>query len=137
MKTKCFICGWEEGYCQAHHIIPLREDGKDCEKNIVHLCPNHHSECTKIGEQKFKEKYNLPNGEKDNKELLNKIAIKYLTVLLDWNQDNPNRHLMIKQNKEYFKDILKICKENNWDEYDMIAQVMGITRRRLINTQGL
>lgn len=39
---KCAICGWEEGSCDTHHIIPVKEDGKNLMSNVIILCPNHH-----------------------------------------------------------------------------------------------
>ena len=29
-------------YLETHHIIPLAEQGKDIEENVIGLCPNHH-----------------------------------------------------------------------------------------------
>jgi hypothetical protein len=52
----CVICGWKiipkncngkylhQSGCDIHHIIPVREGGKDVFENCILLCPNHHKE---------------------------------------------------------------------------------------------
>lgn len=59
---KCQICGqrflMDNGtyYCEAHHIKPLSEDGKQDSENVILLCANHHrmfhyaKERIKVGE---------------------------------------------------------------------------------------
>lgn len=133
----CEICEWNEGYCERHHIIPLKDNGKDIEENIMILCPNHHSEATKLGYKLFNLKYNILRGIFDNKELLNDIALFYYSFFERWNADNPNTIIAIKQNKEIFEYIIKVCKENNWDEIDMLSQLLGTNRRNFINTREL
>lgn len=45
---RCQICGltfpMDNGnyYCEAHHIIPLSENGSQDSENIIILCANHH-----------------------------------------------------------------------------------------------
>ena len=39
---KCMICGWQDAPCDVHHIIPRSKNGKNCIKNAIVLCPNHH-----------------------------------------------------------------------------------------------
>lgn len=45
---KCQICGqnflMDNGryYCEAHHIIPISEDGSQSAENVIVLCANHH-----------------------------------------------------------------------------------------------
>ena len=48
---KCEWCGnpgfvMADGrtYLETHHVIPLSEDGRDTERNVAALCPNHHRE---------------------------------------------------------------------------------------------
>lgn len=38
-NDKCIICGWDEGYCDRHRVIPELGYTKE---NIRILCPNHH-----------------------------------------------------------------------------------------------
>jgi len=46
----CQVCGQPiisplgKYYCEAHHIQPLNEGGKDDASNVLCLCPNHHAE---------------------------------------------------------------------------------------------
>jgi len=43
LDNKCAICGWSEGKCDLHHIIPLKKGGSpDNPSNCIILCPNHH-----------------------------------------------------------------------------------------------
>ena len=45
---KCQICGerflMDNGiyYCEAHHIIPISEDGSQMPENVIILCASHH-----------------------------------------------------------------------------------------------
>ena len=45
---KCQICGYQfqmdngQYYCEAHHIIPISENGSQSEENVIILCANHH-----------------------------------------------------------------------------------------------
>lgn len=45
---KCQICGqtflMDNGkyYCEAHHLIPISEDGSQKSENVIILCANHH-----------------------------------------------------------------------------------------------
>lgn len=47
-ECKCQICGhtflMDNGkyYCEAHHLIPISEDGSQCSENVIILCANHH-----------------------------------------------------------------------------------------------
>lgn len=46
--SRCQICGstflMDNGsyYCEAHHLIPISEDGSQCSENVIILCANHH-----------------------------------------------------------------------------------------------
>ena len=31
-------------YLETHHIVPLAENGRDTEQNVIALCPNEHRE---------------------------------------------------------------------------------------------
>lgn len=48
-KGKCQICSWDpqkrygQNICQGHHLQWLSRGGEDDMKNLVLLCPNHHS----------------------------------------------------------------------------------------------
>jgi hypothetical protein len=54
--VSCAICGWHTAStsangmelhqrgCEIHHIVPVREGGKDVFENCILLCPNHHKE---------------------------------------------------------------------------------------------
>lgn len=45
---RCQICGltfqMDNGnyYCEAHHLIPISEDGSQGPENVIILCANHH-----------------------------------------------------------------------------------------------
>lgn len=39
----CHKCGWNAGNCEAHHIIPKSDGGKNTINNTMILCPNCHS----------------------------------------------------------------------------------------------
>lgn len=45
---KCQICGYSflmdngKGYCEAHHIKMLSENGSQSPENVIILCANHH-----------------------------------------------------------------------------------------------
>lgn len=45
---KCQLCGYQflmdngEYYCEAHHIIPISEDGSQSPDNVIIVCANHH-----------------------------------------------------------------------------------------------
>ena len=39
----CHECGWDKGNCVTHHVIPLKNGGKNTLRNIMILCPNCHS----------------------------------------------------------------------------------------------
>jgi len=41
-QFKCFICGWQEAFCDIHHITPRSLGGQDSFDNLTVLCPNHH-----------------------------------------------------------------------------------------------
>lgn len=40
-EKKCAICGWDISV-DIHHIVPIREGGKNTDDNLILLCPNHH-----------------------------------------------------------------------------------------------
>jgi len=129
MKKKCFICGWNLGRLNRHHIIPLSKGGKNNTKNIVILCPNHHTEAHIIGCEKFNEKYKIPEGQKyseKEKELLQNCALFYFEFI---NSKNINNFVM--GNKKIIRRFLKLMKENKWDELDLFAYITGITKRSI------
>jgi len=42
VEKKCVLCG----FCivvEVHHIIPIKDGGKNVKDNLVYLCPNCHS----------------------------------------------------------------------------------------------
>lgn len=45
---KCQICGFNfkmkngNGYCEAHHLVPLSTGGSQMQENVIIICPNHH-----------------------------------------------------------------------------------------------
>jgi hypothetical protein len=41
-EFKCFICNWNESFCDIHHIKPKASGGSDDLDNLTVLCPNHH-----------------------------------------------------------------------------------------------
>lgn len=41
-KYPCEICNWMEAHRDAHHILPVSENGKSTIDNLISLCPNHH-----------------------------------------------------------------------------------------------
>ena len=41
-QDRCMRCGWHEGRCDAHHIIPRSEGGANTIDNGIILCPNCH-----------------------------------------------------------------------------------------------
>ena len=47
-NCKCQICGnnflMDNGqyYCEAHHIVPVADDGDQTPENVLILCANHH-----------------------------------------------------------------------------------------------
>jgi 5-methylcytosine-specific restriction endonuclease McrA len=50
-KGSCEFCGLQgfrldDGrlFLETHHIVPLSEEGKDSEENVIGLCPTHHRE---------------------------------------------------------------------------------------------
>lgn len=42
LGNKCAICGWAEAGCDAHHIEPVKQGGRNALANMIILCPNHH-----------------------------------------------------------------------------------------------
>ena len=38
----CKICGWKEASCDVHHILPVKDGGKNTLQNGIVLCPNDH-----------------------------------------------------------------------------------------------
>ena len=41
-KLSCSSCGWNEAYCDIHHIIPRSKGGTDDYDNLTYICPNCH-----------------------------------------------------------------------------------------------
>ncbi len=39
---RCMRCGWEEGSCDTHHIVPRSNGGEYTLENGAILCPNCH-----------------------------------------------------------------------------------------------
>jgi 5-methylcytosine-specific restriction endonuclease McrA len=42
LLNKCEVCGWSESVCDRHHIKPISAGGRDCQSNLIVLCPNCH-----------------------------------------------------------------------------------------------
>ena len=38
----CEICSWNETICDLHHVISVKDGGKNDIKNLIMVCPNHH-----------------------------------------------------------------------------------------------
>lgn len=38
----CSRCGWLEGACDIHHILPRSKGGTDSNDNLTYICPNCH-----------------------------------------------------------------------------------------------
>lgn len=38
----CSRCGWNEGVCDIHHIVPRSKGGTDSNDNLTYICPNCH-----------------------------------------------------------------------------------------------
>lgn len=66
----CHKCGWSAGNCEAHHIIPKSDGGKNTIRNAVILCPNCHSLEHKNQQKRFSK---ITNQELI--ELLNRIKV--------------------------------------------------------------
>ena len=41
-KNECMRCGWKDGSCDTHHIIPQSKGGQFTIENGIILCPNCH-----------------------------------------------------------------------------------------------
>ena len=47
-NCRCQICGYSfqknngDYYCEAHHIVPVSENGSQSPDNVIILCANHH-----------------------------------------------------------------------------------------------
>ena len=42
LNIGCSLCGWNEGACDLHHIIPKSKGGQDSHDNVTLICPNCH-----------------------------------------------------------------------------------------------
>lgn len=42
LSLPCEICGWNQGPRDVHHILPVKEGGKNELYNLITLCPNCH-----------------------------------------------------------------------------------------------
>ncbi len=38
----CEVCTWDAATRDVHHILPVKDGGKDEASNLISLCPNHH-----------------------------------------------------------------------------------------------
>lgn len=38
----CEVCSWDTASRDVHHILPVKDGGKDEASNLISLCPNHH-----------------------------------------------------------------------------------------------
>lgn len=38
----CFNCGWNQGSCDVHHILPVSKGGSNDNENLTYICPNCH-----------------------------------------------------------------------------------------------
>lgn len=118
MKTNtCKICGWE-GSTHLHHIIPLSDYGEDLEKNIVEICPNHHSEA-QDNEKEFAIKYKLI-GERFTKEKLQDLSEG--SILFGYFTNNNS-------NNNEKEKLITIINKYKFDKIDFIAFMMGVTRK--------
>ena len=118
MKTNiCKICGWK-GMTHLHHIIPISDYGEDTDKNIVEICPNHHSEA-QDSEKEFSIKYNL-NGERYSEKKLKLLSEASLLF---------GRSSIEKLTEAEEKRLSEIINKYKFDKIDFIAFMMGITRK--------
>ena len=122
-NNKCKLCEWI-GRTHMHHIIPIRDNGKDEKENIVELCPNHHAEASE-NEEDFAKRFNLVGVKKSDEELsdLQEFSHLFHRYLLGENINN-------KRLKE-----LKI--KHNFDRIDMISYFVGITRKSVLDNYAL
>ena len=42
LSLPCEVCGWNQGPRDVHHILPVKEGGKNEIYNLITLCPNCH-----------------------------------------------------------------------------------------------
>jgi len=118
MKTNiCRICGWS-GSTHLHHIIPLSDYGEDINENIIEICPNHHSEAQN-DEEEFAKKYNIEGirFSKDKLESLKDASIMFARGI-GGNSSSPD-----------FKELCNIIDKYKFDKFDLIAFMMGITKK--------
>ncbi len=118
MKTNiCKLCGWK-GRTHLHHIIPVSNYGEDTLKNIIEICPNHHSEA-QSHEEEFAIKYNL-TGERYSKEKLKSLSEGSLLF---------GRSSVDELDEDEQSRLLEIINKYKFDKIDFIAFMMGITRK--------
>lgn len=82
--SRCQICGetflMDNGkmYCEAHHIVPISEDGVQTPENVIILCANHHR-------MFHYAKGKISIGEmKGNKRIICIGDTKYEVEYIDW-----------------------------------------------------
>lgn len=123
-KQECKLCGWK-GRTHLHHIIPLREQGSNNDKNLIELCPNHHSESVQR-EKEFAYQHNLIGEKLENEFLEAMDAASQLLIRSAW--ENLSR-----------KDLLTLSKlilKHGFDKEQLLANSLGITKKSFIERYG-
>ncbi len=135
MKKECEICGFSDTI-RIHHIIPLKQGGDHCEENVVILCPNHHA---LIHNSKFRDKLKLSKPGKKIK--LSKEEVEYSKKREEAIQEaqeiiynNLFAPTMTKEEKkERIRRLFELFEIYNFDYYDCICRLVGITKPHLLN----
>lgn len=119
----CKLCGWK-GRTHLHHIIPIKDNGEDTSKNIIELCPNHHSE-SYDNEVEFAKKFKLKGQSfsKDKVDNLIKGSILYYKL---------NLGVINKKENGELNEIILLY---GFDKYDFVSYSLGITRNSLIDLE--
>lgn len=119
-QYKCSICNWKGKRTHLHHIIPLKNNGKNSIKNIIELCPNHHTESF-FNEESFAKKHNLIGEALSKKEIedLQNFSILYARMKLDNDLSQ----------KEITK-LFQLKEKYNFNEYNALSQLLGITKSK-------
>jgi 5-methylcytosine-specific restriction enzyme A len=76
-KGQCQICGWQSvkiygvKLCEAHHIQWLSRGGEDELKNMILICPNHHTAIHKLDAPLDYKNYSFDFGNFKEKIIIN------------------------------------------------------------------